>query len=105
MDPASSWHTDYAIKVQRIRCEPYPHYLHERRGKNLLKNDEIKLEYSDKTSSRTFTAAREEGRHAEVFFDQNSKASAIEDGWDFESAEIDDPEDKKLLRLGRRQRD
>merc|ERR1712146_730089 len=32
----------------------------------------------------------------EVFFDQNSKASGkIEDGWDFESAEIDDPEDKK----------
>merc|ERR1712146_876837 len=32
----------------------------------------------------------------EVLFDLNSKASGkIEDGWDFESAEIDDPDDKK----------
>merc|ERR1719333_796316 len=66
-------------------------------GKNLLKNDEIKLEYSDKNEfSHLYTLHVKKDGTYEVFFDQNSKASGkIEDGWDFESAKIDDPEDKK----------
>ena len=93
--------TDYAIMFGPDMCSYDVSRIHtiftNGAGKNLLKNDEIKLEYSDKNEfSHLYTLHVKKDGTYEVFFDQNSKASGkIEDGWDFESAEIDDPDDKK----------
>merc|ERR1719333_871200 len=93
--------TEYAIMFGPDMCGYDVSRIHtiftNGEGKNLLKNDEIKLEYSDKNEfSHLYTLHVKKDGTYEVFFDQNSKASGkIEDGWDFESAEIDDPDDKK----------
>merc|ERR1719333_682344 len=93
--------TEYAIMFGPDMCGYDVSRIHtiftNGEGKNLLKNDEIKLEYSDKNEfSHLYTLHVKKDGTYEVFFDQNSKASGkIEDGWDFESAKIDDPEDKK----------
>ena len=66
-------------------------------GKNLLKDDEVKLEYADKNEfSHLYTLHVKKDGTYEIFFDQNSKAKGkIEDGWGFEKAKIDDPDDSK----------
>jgi calreticulin len=66
-------------------------------GKNLLKEDEVKLEYSDKNEfSHLYTLHVKKDGTYEILFDQNSKAKGkIEDHWDFEKEMVDDPDDKK----------
>ena len=63
------------------------------KGKNLLKNDEIKLEYGDKDEfTHLYTLVVHPDNTYEVFFDLESKSKgSITDGWDFASKEIDDP--------------
>ena len=66
-------------------------------GENLLKEDEIKLEYADKNEfSHLYTLHVKANGEYEIFFDQNSKSKGkIEDDWGFESEMVDDPDDKK----------
>jgi len=66
-------------------------------GKNLLKDDEVKLEYADKNEfTHLYTLHVKKNGEYEIFFDQNSKAKGkIEDDWGFESEMIDDPDEKK----------
>jgi len=93
--------TDYAIMFGPDMCGYDVSRIHviftDKKGKNLLKEDEVKLEYSDKNEfSHVYTLHLKKNGEYEVFFDQKSKASgSIVDGWDFEKKQIDDPEDKK----------
>merc|ERR1711907_224158 len=66
-------------------------------GKNLLKKDEIKLDYADKNEfTHVYTLVIKPDNSYEVFFDLKSKAKgSIVDGWDFEKKSTDDPKDKK----------
>jgi calreticulin len=66
-------------------------------GKNLLKTDEIKLDYADKNEfTHIYTLILKPDNSYEVLFDGASKASgSIVDGWDFEKKEHDDPSDSK----------
>merc|ERR1711871_756718 len=93
--------TDYAIMFGPDMCGYDVSRIHtiftNAEGKNLLKADDIKLEYSDKNEfTHLYTLHIKADGTYEVFFDQNSKASGkIVDHWDFEKENIDDPEDKK----------
>merc|ERR1719316_2537266 len=93
--------TDYAIMFGPDMCGYDVSRIHviftDKKGKNLLKEDEVKLEYSDKNEfSHVYTLHLKKNGEYEVFFDQKSKASgSIVDGWDFEKKQIDDPEDEK----------
>lgn len=66
-------------------------------GENLLKTDEIKLDYNDKNEfTHLYTMVLQPNGEYEVLFDDVSKAKGkIEDDWAFPKKEIDDPEDKK----------
>jgi len=73
------------------------HVIFEHKGENLLKDDEIKLDYSDKDEyTHLYTLVLKASGDYEVFFDQKSKASgSITDGWAFPKKEIKDPEQSK----------
>merc|ERR1712072_268874 len=66
-------------------------------GKNLLKSDEVKLEYADKNEfTHLYTMHVKADGTYEILFDQQVKSSGkVVDHWDFEKPEIDDPTDKK----------
>jgi calreticulin len=69
------------------------HLIFEHEGENLLKDDEIKLDYADKDEfTHLYTLVLEKDGSYEVFFDQTSKASGnIVDGWAFPSETHKDP--------------
>merc|ERR1719231_2055373 len=73
------------------------HLIFEHEGENLLKDDEIKLDYADKDEyTHLYTLVLEKDGSYEVFFDQTSKASGnIVDGWAFPDKEIKDPDVSK----------
>jgi len=73
------------------------HVIFEHKGDNLLKDDEIKLDYADKDEfTHLYTLVLEPDGSYEVFFDQTSKASGkLEDDWAFPSKQIKDPEVSK----------
>lgn len=66
-------------------------------GKNLLKSDEVKLEYADKNEfTHLYTLHVKSDGTYEILFDNQVKSSGkIVDHWDFEKPEVDDPSDKK----------
>mmetsp|Transcript_3890 Transcript_3890/g.5438 ORF Transcript_3890/g.5438 Transcript_3890/m.5438 type:complete len:395 (-) Transcript_3890:527-1711(-) len=69
------------------------HLIFEHNGENLLKEDELKLDYSDKDEfTHLYTMVLKPSGEYEVFFDQTSKASGnIVDDWAFPKKEIQDP--------------
>lgn len=69
------------------------HLIFEQAGENLLKESEIKLDYSDKDEyTHLYTLVLRPDGTYEVFFDQKSKASGkVEDDWAFPKKEIKDP--------------
>jgi len=73
------------------------HVIFEHKGDNLLKDDEVKLDYADKDEfTHLYTLVLEPDGSYEVFFDQTSKASGkLEDDWAFPSKQIKDPEVSK----------
>jgi calreticulin len=73
------------------------HLIFEHGGENLLKEEEIKLDYADKDEfTHLYTLVLEKDGSYEVFFDQVSKASGnIVDGWAFPDKEIKDPDQSK----------
>merc|ERR1712164_193867 len=73
------------------------HLIFEHNGENLLKEDEIKLDYADKDEfTHLYTLVLEKDGSYEVFLDQDSKAQGnIVDGWAFPDKEIKDPEVSK----------
>jgi len=102
MDPKNfGGDTPYSIMFGPDMCGYDVSRIHliftDANGKNLLKNDEIKLDYADKNEfTHVYTLVVKPDNTYEVFFDQTSKASgSIVDGWDFPKKEHDDPSDKK----------
>jgi len=73
------------------------HVIFEHKGDNLLKEDEVKLDYADKDEfTHLYTLVLEQDGSYEVFFDQTSKASGkLEDDWAFPSKQFKDPEVSK----------
>lgn len=73
------------------------HLIFNKGGENLLKKEEIKLEYDDKNEfTHLYTLHVKPDNSAEVFFDQKSKWSGkLSEGWDFPGETIRDPEDPK----------
>jgi len=73
------------------------HVIFEHDGKNLLKKDEVKLEYADKNEyTHLYTLVVKPDNTYEVLFDQKSKATGkLVDGWDFPQPTIDDPKSTK----------
>ena len=71
------------------------HLIFNKGAGNLLKKDEIKLEYDDKNEfTHLYTLHLKPDNSAEVFFDQKSKWSGkLSDGWDFPGETIRDPDD------------
>ena len=71
------------------------HLIFNKGAENLLKKDEIKLEYDDKNEfTHLYTLHLKPDNSAEVFFDQKSKWSGkLSDGWDFPGETIRDPDD------------
>jgi len=92
--------TEYAIMFGPDLCGydvSRIHLIFSHKGENLLKTDEIKLDYNDKDEfTHLYTLVLQPNGDYEVFFDQTSKATGnIADGWDFPSKEIKDPEQSK----------
>ena len=73
------------------------HVIFNYKGENLLKKDDIKLEYADKNEfTHMYTLIVKPDDTYEVLFDGESKSSGDLGGlWDFPARKIDDPEDKK----------
>ena len=73
------------------------HLIFEHEGENLLKDDDIKLDYSDKDEfTHLYTLVLKPSGDFEVFFDQKSKAAGkLEDFWKFPKKEIKDPDQSK----------
>lgn len=73
------------------------HLIFNYKGENLLKTDDIKLDYSDKNEfTHLYTLVLKADKTYTVYFDQKEKASGkLVDGWAFPKLQIDDPEDKK----------
>jgi len=69
----------------------------DKSGKNLLKTDEIKLDYDDKNEfTHLFTLIVSPDHTYKVLFDGKEKASgSIAEGWEFPNKTIDDASDKK----------
>jgi len=92
--------TDYAIMFGPDMCAydvSRIHLIFNHNGKNLLKNDEIKLEYSDKNEfTHLYTMVlHPDGKYA-VYMDLKEKAAGnIVDGWNFPKEKIPDPNEKK----------
>jgi calreticulin len=73
------------------------HAIFNHDGENLLKKDEVKLEYNDKNEfTHLYTLVVKADGTYDIQFDGVSKASGkLLDGWAFPSKTIDDPTDKK----------
>lgn len=73
------------------------HLIFNHKGKNLLKNEDIKLEYADKNEfTHLYTLHVKPDRTYTVYFDGEEKSTgSLIEGWDFPKETIDDPEDKK----------
>ena len=73
------------------------HLIFNKGAENLLKKDEIKLEYDDKNEfTHLYTLHIKPDGDYEVFFDLESKAKGkIVEDWPFPKPTIDDPSDKK----------
>ena len=73
------------------------HAIFNYNGDNLLKDDEIKLDYNEKDEyTHVYTLVLKTDNSYQILFDGNVKAEGdISDAWAFPSKEIDDPEDKK----------
>lgn len=69
----------------------------DKAGKNLLKRDEVKLEYADKDEyTHVYTLIVKADHSYSILFDGKERASgAIADDWDFPRKTIDDPSDSK----------
>ena len=74
------------------------HVIFEHQGENLLKEEDVKLDYSDKdefTHLYNLVLKSSTGEF-EVFFDQKSKAAGkLEDMWAFPKKEMEDPTKSK----------
>lgn len=73
------------------------HLIFNHKGENLLKDDEIKLEYADKNEyTHLYTLVVHPDGSYEVLFDNNVKATGtLVDDWAFPKKQIDDPTDSK----------
>eukprot|EP00406_Dinophysis_acuminata_P078292 CAMPEP_0179244834 /NCGR_PEP_ID=MMETSP0797-20121207/18260_1 /TAXON_ID=47934 /ORGANISM="Dinophysis acuminata, Strain DAEP01" /LENGTH=409 /DNA_ID=CAMNT_0020952359 /DNA_START=69 /DNA_END=1298 /DNA_ORIENTATION=+ len=73
------------------------HLILNWKGKNLLKKEDIKLDYDDKNEyTHLYTLVLKPDNTYEVYFDQKLKASGSLHGeWDFPNRTSDDPSDKK----------
>jgi len=73
------------------------HAIFTHDGQNLLKKDEVKLEYNDKNEfTHLYTLIVHPDNTYDIQFDGTSKASgSLHDGWAFPAKTIDDPSDKK----------
>ena len=73
------------------------HVIFNYKGENLLKKDDIKLEYADKNEfTHMYTLILKADDTYEVLFDGESKSSGDLGGlWDFPARKIADPDDKK----------
>lgn len=73
------------------------HLIFNHKGENLLKEQDIKLDYDDKNEfTHLYTLVLEPNGEYEVFFDEKSKAKGkLEDDWAFPSKQIKDPEVSK----------
>jgi calreticulin len=69
----------------------------DHKDENLLKKDEIKLDYDDKNEfTHVYTLILKPDGSFQVLMDQKEKASGtLLEGWDFPPKEIDDPSDTK----------
>merc|ERR1719253_1429750 len=66
-------------------------------GENLLKTEDVKLEYDDKNSfTHLYTMQVKADNTYEIFFDKKSKAKgSLHDDWKFPQKTKDDPADSK----------
>jgi len=102
-DPATfGGDTEYNIMFGPDMCSydvSRIHLIFNKGGENLLKKDEIKLDYDDKNEfTHLYTLHLKPDNSAEVFLDQKSKWSGkLSDGWDFPGETIRDPEDPKQV--------
>ncbi len=92
--------SEYSIMFGPDRCGydvSRIHAIFGHDGKNLLKKDDIKLEYNDKNEfTHLYTLIVHPDNTYEVLLDQTSKSSgSLYDHWAFEQKQIDDPTDKK----------
>mmetsp|Transcript_6044 Transcript_6044/g.6945 ORF Transcript_6044/g.6945 Transcript_6044/m.6945 type:complete len:304 (+) Transcript_6044:90-1001(+) len=73
------------------------HLIFNYKGENLLKTEDIKLEYEDKDEfTHLYTLIVKPDNTYTVLFDLEEKASgSLPEEWDFPSKTIDDPEDTK----------
>eukprot|EP00793_Prasinoderma_coloniale_P002006 PRCOL_00002514-RA len=73
------------------------HAIFEYNGENLLKEDEIKLDYNEKDEfTHVYTLVLKKDGTYKVLFDGSVKAEGeISEDWAFPSKQIDDPADKK----------
>ena len=92
--------SEYAIMFGPDRCGydvSRIHAIFNHDGKNLLKKDDIKLEYNDKNEfTHLYTLIVHPDNTYEVLMDQTSKSKgSLYDHWAFQPKQIDDPTDKK----------
>eukprot|EP00924_Labyrinthula_sp_SR-Ha-C_P009877 snap_masked-scaffold_21-processed-gene-2.6-mRNA-1 protein AED:0.02 eAED:0.02 QI:0/-1/0/1/-1/1/1/0/395 len=91
--------TDYEIMFGPDICGSTSrvHLIFNYKGENLLKTDDIKLNYKDKNElTHLYTLIVRPDNTYEVFVDEESRASGeLTEEWDFPSKEIPDAEDKK----------
>lgn len=73
------------------------HVIFNHEGENLLKTDDIKLEYNDKNeNTHLYTLVVHPDNTYEVLFDQQEKSKgSLFDGWKYPPKTLDDPTDKK----------
>jgi len=73
------------------------HAIFNYKGKNLLKDKDIKLEYKDKDEfTHLYTLHVKPDNTYTVYFDLEEKASGkLPEDWDFPKETLDDPDDKK----------
>lgn len=73
------------------------HVIFNQDGENLLKKDEVKVEYADKNEfTHLYTLVVKPDGTYKVLFDESEKASGkLLDGWAFQQPEFDDPKDHK----------
>jgi len=92
--------SEYSIMFGPDRCGHEVSRIHAifgHNGKNLLKKDDIKLEYNDKNEfTHLYTLIVHPDNTYEVLMDEVSKSKGtLHEHWAFEQKEIDDPTDKK----------
>lgn len=73
------------------------HLIFNYNGENLVKNEDVKLEYDDKNEfTHLYTLVVKPDNTYTIYFDLKEKASgSLSEEWSFPSKTIDDPESKK----------